>query len=166
VKSSYGGIVVNHTSLASVATVPFQGVYTASKAAIAMLSDTLRLELGALGVTVVDIKSGIVLSNLIKNGRDAKTPQLPDTSFYKPARDVVEKALSQENFVGVGSPAPVWAKAVVRDLLKKKPRTIIYKGKQAWLAWVIGFLPSGALDGTVKKLSGLDVVENIMKVGQ
>jgi NAD(P)-dependent dehydrogenase (short-subunit alcohol dehydrogenase family) len=166
VKSSHGGVVVNHTSLASVATVPFQGVYTASKAAIAMLSDTLRLELGVLGVTVVDIKSGIVLSNLIKNGKDAKKPQLPDTSFYIPARDVVEKALGQEKFVGVGSPAPVWAKAVVRDLLKKKPPMIIYKGEQAWLAWLIGFLPSGALDGTVKKISGLDVVEKIMKVGQ
>jgi 1-acylglycerone phosphate reductase len=166
VKSSHGGVVVNHTSLASVATVPFQGVYTASKAAIAMLSNTLRLELGVLGVTVVDIKSGIVLSNLIKNGKDAKKPQLPDTSFYIPARDVVEKALGQEKFVGVGSPAPVWAKAVVRDLLKKKPPMIIYKGEQAWLAWLIGFLPSGALDGTVKKISGLDVVEKIMKVGQ
>lgn len=165
-KSSHGGVVANHTSLASVTTVPFQGVYSASKAAIAMLSDTLRLELGALGITVVDMKTGLVRSNLIKNGQEAKPPRLPDTSFYIPARDIVEKALSQETFVGVGTPAPVWAKAVVKDLLKKKPPTIIYRGEQAWLAWLVGFLPVGTFDGTVKKLTGLDVVEKIMKVGR
>lgn len=164
-KSSHGGVVVNHTSLASVATVPFQGVYTASKAAIAMFSDTLRLELGTLGITVIDIKSGLVLSNLIKNVQETKQPRLPDTSFYLPARDIVEKALSQEKFVGAGTPAPVWAKAVVRDVLKRKPPMIIYKGEQAWLGWLIGFLPSGALDGTIKKITGLNVVEKIMKVG-
>lgn len=131
-----------------------------------MLSDTLRLELGALGATVIDVKSGIVRSNLIKNGQEAKPPQLPGTSFYSPARDIIEKALSHEKFVGAGSPAPVWAKAVVRDVLKRKPPMIIYKGEQAWLAWLVGFLPSGALDGTVKKITGLDVVEKIMKVGR
>jgi NAD(P)-dependent dehydrogenase (short-subunit alcohol dehydrogenase family) len=165
-KSSYGGVVANHTSLASVITVPFQGVYNASKAAIAMLSDTLRLELGALGITVVDMKTGVVRSNLIKNGQEAKPSRLADTSVYVPARDVVEKALSQEMFVDTGTPAPVWAKAVVKDLLKKKPPTIIYRGEQAWIAWLVGFLPFGALDGTVKKLTGLDIVEKMMKVGQ
>ncbi|CRG83547.1 hypothetical protein PISL3812_00900 [Talaromyces islandicus] len=165
-KSSYGGVVVNHTSLASTITVPFQGVYTASKAAIAKLSDTLRLELGALGITVVDMKTGLVRSNLIKNGQEAKPSRLPDTSLYIPAREVVEKALSQEMFVGLGTPPQVWANAVVKDLLKKKPPTIIYRGEQAWLGWVVGFLPFGVLDGTFKKLTGLDIVEKIMKVGR
>jgi NAD(P)-dependent dehydrogenase (short-subunit alcohol dehydrogenase family) len=91
-KSPHGGFVVNQFSVGSVAVLPFQGVYTASKAAIAMLSDTLRLELGVLGISVVDLKTGVVRSNLTKNQKEVKPPTLPENSVCCPAREVVEKA--------------------------------------------------------------------------
>ncbi|KAJ5704878.1 hypothetical protein N7536_000567 [Penicillium majusculum] len=154
-KSPHGGLIVNQSSVGSVAVLPFQGVYTASKAAIAMLSDTLRLELGILGITVVDLKTGV----------EAKLPTLPEKSIYYPAREVVEKALSQDAFAEGGMPTLQWATAVVGDLLKKKPPPVIWRGEQAWIVRLISVLPFGMFDGMLKKLTGLDVVEQIMKVG-
>jgi short-subunit dehydrogenase len=60
------GTIVNHTSAASVCTIPFQSAYNASKAAMAAFSDSQRLELEPFGVRVVDLKTGVVSSNLGK----------------------------------------------------------------------------------------------------
>ncbi|KAL3419168.1 short-chain dehydrogenase [Phlyctema vagabunda] len=164
VQSSAGPMVVNQTSVGSVAVLPFQGVYTASKAAVAMLSDTLRLELGVLGIRVVDLKTGLVRSNLIRNQKEAKPPRLPGHSVYYPAREVVEKALSQDSFADGGMPTLDWATAVVGDLAKSKPPPVIWRGEQAWVVRLISVLPFGMFDGILKKLTGLDIVEKTMKV--
>jgi short-subunit dehydrogenase len=60
-------IIINQTSVGSITVLPFQSVYTASKGAIAMFSNSIWLELDAFGITAVDLKTGVVRSNLIKN---------------------------------------------------------------------------------------------------
>jgi 1-acylglycerone phosphate reductase len=52
-----GALIVNHTSAGSMITLPFNGAYSASKAASAMLSEALRLELQPFGIKVVDLKT-------------------------------------------------------------------------------------------------------------
>lgn len=47
-KSKLGGIIVNHTSTSSVLNPPFSGLYGASKAALAMLTVSLRAEFVSL----------------------------------------------------------------------------------------------------------------------
>jgi short-subunit dehydrogenase len=71
-RSSYGGLIVNQTSIGACLTTPFQSVYNASKAAFAMFSDTLRLEMQPFGITVVDLRTGVVRSNLISNVRQSQ----------------------------------------------------------------------------------------------
>ncbi|KAK9342488.1 hypothetical protein V1522DRAFT_425024 [Lipomyces starkeyi] len=58
-----------------------------------------------------------------------------------------------------GMPASHWAGQVVQDLLKKKPPLTIWKGSQAMLGRIGTVLPHGMLDGTMKKMTGLDIVE-------
>lgn len=151
------GIIVNHTSAASVIAVPFQSVYNASKAAMSMFSDTERLELEPFGVRVVDLKSGYVKSNL--NFHTEGFQGLPKGSIYEPAKETVESSMRGDGLVKLGVPAHEWAKQVVHDLLKKKPPANIWRGAAAFLVWVGTFLPYGMLDRTVKKSSGFDVVE-------
>ena len=57
------GMIVNQTSVLATTRGPFQSAYNASKAAMAMFTDALRLELEPFGVTVVDLKTGAVASN-------------------------------------------------------------------------------------------------------
>lgn len=161
------GMIVTNTSAAVAGPIPFQSVYNASKAALAMFSDTLRLELQPFGITVVNLKTGYVKSNLVQNTLDTKKDHLPKGSIYEPVRELVEQSLRQEKLQNKGIPAQQWAKEVVQDLLKASPPPVIWRGETAFMAWMMGFLPSVLVDGFVKKLVGLDVIQQtLQKLGR
>lgn len=153
------GMIVNHTSVVAAAAVPFQSAYNASKAAISMFSDCQRLELEPFGVRVIDLKTGAVTSNLIKNQKVLTPMSLPKGSIYEPAREAVESAMRNDKMANVGTPADQWAKEVVKDLLRKRTPLIIWRGANAWLVWIGTMMPHGMMDSMIKKMTGLDVVE-------
>jgi 1-acylglycerone phosphate reductase len=156
------GMIVNQTSVASVVTLPFQSAYNASKAAMAMFSDSQRLELKPFGITVVDLKTGNVQSNIIQNHQ---VERLPDGSIYELAREVVEKSIGGRDNLKSQTSAEQWAEQVVRDLLKTKPPHLVWRGGPAWQTYLVRLgllLPVGTLDGEIKKFSGLDRVEQIV----
>ncbi|KAL9612724.1 MAG: hypothetical protein Q9167_002715, partial [Letrouitia subvulpina] len=158
-----GGMIVNNTSVAAVTTLPFQAAYNSSKAAMAMISDILRLELEPFGIKVIDLRTGVVKSNIIQNLRALTPVSLPQGSIYEPAREVVEKALRLELFEGEGLEADRWARQVVQDLLKKNPPPVIWRGGSAWLTRIVSISPFGWFDGMVKRMYGLDVVERVIR---
>ncbi|OOF91357.1 hypothetical protein ASPCADRAFT_400128 [Aspergillus carbonarius ITEM 5010] len=119
-KSASGGMVVNQTSLAMITVLPLQGVYSASKAAVSVVSETMRLELGVLGVKVVELRTGLVKSNLTSGENARGGPRLPVGSVYEGARELVERAMRQEEFHGKGMDRDEWARKVVGDLLGRK----------------------------------------------
>ena len=128
-------MIVNHTSVGSVTALPFQGVYNASKAALAMLSETMRLELAPFGIKVVDLKTAGVRTNIISNSNvnsnaDSNTRQLPQGSIYAPAREVIEKPMSQEGLREIGMTPEQWANEVSALLLGESPPAQIWKGEK------------------------------------
>lgn len=135
---------------------------------MAMFSATQRLELAPFGITVLELKTGIVRSNFITNhqkeNRDSKAESchLPKDSIYDPAREIVEKALSQDEFTDKGMKAEEWAKGVARDIVRGKT-PVIWRGDEAFLARIASSLPFGWFDGLVKRMTGLDLVEQIVK---
>ena len=157
------GMIVNQTSIASVTTLPFQSAYTASKAAMAMFSDSQRLELEPFGITVVDLKTGLVTSNFVKNQKEVIQASLPKGSIYEPAKEAVEKTMRSDDYEDSGMPTQQWAGLVVKDLLKKRPPPVIWRGAQAWLVRIGTVLPFGMLDGMIKKMSGVDIVEQMVR---
>lgn len=157
------GMIVNQTSVTANTTIPFQSVYNASKAAIAMFSDTERLELKPFGVKVIELKTGVVLSNLIKNQKEQTNILLPEDSIYHPAREAVEATLRFDTVQGTGTPAKEWAAQVVQDLLKNRPPLVIWRGAHAMSSRIGTLLPHGMLDGTMKKMTRLDIIEEIVR---
>ena len=157
------GMIVNQTSVAAVTTLPFHAIYNSSKAAMAMLSDSLRLELQPFGITVVDLRTAMVKSNIYKNMNSSQQPCLPKGPIYEPAKETMEKVMRQEGFQGKGVPTNQWAKQVVQDLLKKTPPPVIWRGESAWLTRLAAVLPFGLFDGMIKKLTGLDLVEQALR---
>ncbi|KAF7526513.1 hypothetical protein G7054_g10726 [Neopestalotiopsis clavispora] len=158
------GMIVNQTSVVAAAAVPFQSAYNASKAAISMFSDCQRLELEPFGVKVIDLKTGAVASNLIKNQKTLTPITLPRDSIYEPARDAVEAAMRNDKMADVGTPANQWAKEVVGDLTRKSPPLVIWRGANAKLGRFGTIMPHGMMDSTIKKMTGLDVVEQKVRV--
>ena len=100
---------------------------------MASLSASLRLELQSFGITVIDLRTAVVKTNLIKNLNEVQRPSLPNDSIYQPAKEAVQKAMRQEGFENTGMPAKQWAESVVQDLLKKCPPSVIWRGESAWL---------------------------------
>ncbi|KAB5533359.1 hypothetical protein GE09DRAFT_1291502 [Coniochaeta sp. 2T2.1] len=156
-------IIANHTSTAACLAIPFQSIYNSSKAALASLSNTMRLELAPFKIKVVDIRSGIIKTNLIKNLQDLKHPTLPLGSVYDPAREIMGKILRQENFEAQGTPVDQWADLVVEDLKKQNLPPVIWRGESALTVWISTVLPFGVLDGTLKKLTGLDTIAQVIR---
>ncbi|KAK7708883.1 hypothetical protein SLS63_013365 [Diaporthe eres] len=162
-KSKGPGMIVNQTSIGGVSTIPFRAIYHSAKAAFVMISDTMRLELQPFGIKVIDLRTGIIKTNLIRNIQQTKRTELPKGSIFEPARDLVERELAQMDHEEEGTDLSEWVQSVVGELLKPNPPPVIWKGEKALLSRIATVAPFGTFDGLVRKLSGFDKVEQRLR---
>jgi len=80
------GTFVNITSIGGHLNVPFMGLYSGSKRALEILSETLRLEMEPFGVKVVEVVTGAVVSKGQTYFQDMK---LPANSIFLPIEDTI-----------------------------------------------------------------------------
>lgn len=149
------GVVVMNSSVTSVVPVPGMGIYNASKAALAMLTDTLRLEVAPFGIRVVELKTGTVESNFHENGGKAV---LPADSLYAPIKADMETLINgtAKEDTSRRMDASVWAKQVVGQLVKSDPPTKVWKGGAAGTIYWVTTLPLQTfMQGTLAKVAGL-----------
>lgn len=159
------GIIVNQTSTAGLFPIAFQSTYNASKAAMIMFSDCMRLELAPLGVRVVDLKTSSAAANGFKNQAEKEMgARLPKGSLYESARAEVEKTMNGERFP-VEVTAEQWAQQVAKEILKSQPPRDIWGGTKAWLAWLSTLRPFSLPETMLKKMVGLDVIAQTLKRG-
>lgn len=148
------GVVVMNSSVASVLPVPGMGIYGASKAALVMLTDTLRLEVAPFGIRVVELKTGAVESNFHNGGKVV----LSADSMYAPIKAEMEALMNgttkEDTSRRMG--ASVWAEQVVGQLVKSDPPTKVWKGGAAGMTYWITTLPlQRFMQGTLAKIAGL-----------
>ncbi len=98
-------------SLAGRIALPFQGHYSATKAAIASLSDALRMELAPHGVRVTSVEP----SDFATGFTDARCSSLPAGSPYAERR---ARCLTEVERQERGAPGPELVAEVVRQLLE------------------------------------------------
>ncbi|KAI1619905.1 1-acylglycerone phosphate reductase [Exophiala viscosa] len=154
--------VVNQTSIASVIGLPWQATYNASKAALASITGTLRLELEPFNIKVVDLRTGAVKTTFFANMGTRYDTELPKDSIYKPIEGKISKMIGGElgpEFMDVDK----WAARVVSDLSKQTPPREIWRGSDATKIWLVSCLPTWLTDGFLKKMSGVDVLEQEIK---
>jgi 1-acylglycerone phosphate reductase len=163
-RGAFKAMIVNHTSVGSVTALPFQGTYNASKAALAMLTQTMRMELEAFDIRVIELKTAGVKTNIINNNNvNSKADTLPRESIFDPAREVVEKAMSQQELASRGISPEQWASEVAALLLSNNPPRVIWKGESAFMARIGSMIPGNLFEGMMKKMTKLDVVEGIIR---
>ena len=161
--------IVNQVSISAATPVPWIGIYGASKAALAHLTDTMRVEMSCFGIHVVNLMTGMVATNFGSNTKKAEQgaeATLPANSIWAPARAVVERCLSGEAFTQAATPVDQYAEAVVAAIMKKpgNPPTRVWKGASAFLVWFARrFMPFTFLDGEMRKMGKLDEVTRLVK---
>jgi len=74
-RASGGGVVCNVTSCSYLMAVPFYAAYRASKAAVAALGESLRVELAPLGIRVLEVLPGPIDTDML-----AASDRLPEAA--------------------------------------------------------------------------------------
>lgn len=154
------GVVINNTSVVAVLANPFQGIYNASKAAAAMLTENMRIEFAPLGVRVIDLRTGAVKSKIFDN-MPAAASVIPANSLYWPAKKEIEmtmggKTLSDNQKMDQA----VFAKKIADDVLKSSPRSASWRGGMATLVWLLTSITwYGALDSMLTRGMGFEKIK-------
>ncbi len=131
-----GGTIVNIGSLGGRLALPYQGLYSASKAALAMYTDALRMELFSSKVRVCLVEPGDTKTDF----DDGRIP----SELYDPDKDVAAtRAIDiMRAAESKGSDARVVADAVWRAIEAKRPRPRYLTGPDAkGLGLLLRFLP-------------------------
>jgi len=89
------GRIVNISSLSGLLAVPFLGPYNASKAAVESLSDTMRREVGPLGVDVIAIQPGTTRTPLWDKAEQIDLTPYEGTAYERPVNTVRNKAIGK-----------------------------------------------------------------------
>lgn len=137
--ASGDGRVVNIGSVSGVTATPFAGAYSASKAALHLLSDALRMELAPFGVKVVTVQPGAVASRFGANAAEAAFQAGPG-SRYQPVADMVQQRarLSESD----PTPAERVARRILDRALRPRPPAVIRVARGSRLLPLLGRLPA------------------------
>jgi len=151
------GKIVNIGSVAAMVPVVFSSAYNASKAALLSYGDTLRVEMEPFGVQVVTVVTGGVATNIIQNKNF--DININPGSLYYPMRDLYHSrrpgsSKLRREFIAT---AEDYARYVVSQTMRARPRPWLWRGSYAFIAWVLSFMPTGFMDGVMSRRFGLDI---------
>ncbi|RKR13357.1 short-subunit dehydrogenase [Maribacter vaceletii] len=111
------GLIINITSIAGYMGLPYRGIYSATKGALNIVTETLRMETKDFGVQITSLAPGDFATN-IAAGR-YHSPILENSPYKKPYSQTLE-AIDADVDSG-GDPIMV-AKAVLKIINTPKPR--------------------------------------------
>lgn len=145
--------IVNIGSVVGVHTTPFAGPYSASKAALHRLNDTLRMELAPFGIQVILIQPGAVQSAMGDNA--AANTTVDGLGPYARIADRIQSRarLSQE---GKPTPAKELATTIVDAALADKPPSLVRAGASSWVLPALErWAPTSIADRLLSRKFGL-----------
>lgn len=148
------GRIIMIGSIAGRLAAPFIGPYSASKAALASLADSLRIELASAGIAVSLFEFAAVKTPIWAKGRALKddlVTRLPHEAIerYAPVIDAIVRQTEHEERVGM-DPAIV-AGVIAQALRAPYPRARYVVGSQAKMQAVVAFLPHKTRDGLIRR---------------
>lgn len=153
------GRIVNISSVGAHIAIPFGGVLTASKAAVGLLSDALRMELSSFGVRVCVIEPASINTPAVEKtlgdveGVIRRLPPDGAQRYGDMLRAFTKHAYATELN---GSPPEIVARAVHHALTAARPRIRYTVGKGAKLLTILPrLLPDRLLDGIRLRIFGL-----------
>ena len=120
-RSQGSGLILNITSIAGYMGLPYRGIYSASKSALTMVSEALRLEVKDFGIDVVTLAPGDFATNIASGRYHAATG---DSSPY---HKVYERILTMINADVNSAEDPTSVAHKVFEIIGKSNPGVHYK---------------------------------------
>ena len=150
------GRIINVGAVTAYTAMPYLGAISASKAAIASLSDALRMELAPWDIPVVLVEPSALQTTIFAKAGSAADAAYQQTSrerqaLYAPAIAAVRASLAKQPV----SPPEVVVTTIVGALQARRPRTRYVVGRGASTVRMLRRLPDGTRDRLLRSQFGL-----------
>ncbi|KAJ6804640.1 short-chain dehydrogenase cctT-like [Iris pallida] len=144
------GKIVNVGSVTALAPGPWAGAYSAAKAALHAMTDTLRLELRPFGISVINVVPGGIRSNFGEHSM-ANYSRMPEWKLYKPYEASIRARTAQSQGPRA-TPAAELAKKTVSVVLKRNPPAWFSYGHLSTIFAIFYHLPLCLRDFVYRKI--------------
>lgn len=148
------GRIVNVGSVVGILPTPFAGAYCASKSAVHMMSEVLRMEVAPFGIDVVVVQPGGVKSSIAETGtRDVERYRSASSRYHAAYEGILKRAnASQDNPM----PAEDFARELVEQALADSPPRVIRLGTGSDVIPRLAELPPEQRDAMLSSNYGLN----------
>jgi short-subunit dehydrogenase len=120
-RSQKSGLIINITSIAGYMGLPYRSVYSASKGALELITEALRMEVKSMGITITNVAPGDFATN-IASGR-FHAPLLENSAYEIPYGNTLKL---MDEHVDSGSNPNEMAEEVYKIIQNPNPK-IHYK---------------------------------------
>ncbi|URC12307.1 SDR family oxidoreductase [Flavobacterium sp. B183] len=111
------GLIINITSIAGYMGLPYRSVYSASKGALELITEALRMEVKSFGIEITNVAPGDFATNIAAGRYHA--PVVKGSAYEKVYGDIL--ATMNEHVDAGGNPNEM-AEAVYKIIQKEKPK--------------------------------------------
>lgn len=115
------GLIINITSIAGYMGLPYRGIYSASKGALELITEALRMETKSFGITITNVAPGDFATNIAAGRYHA--PVIQGSAYEIPYGNTLKE---MNTHVDSGSNPNEMAEAIYAIILSKNPK-IHYK---------------------------------------
>jgi NAD(P)-dependent dehydrogenase (short-subunit alcohol dehydrogenase family) len=150
------GRIINVGSVVGILPTPFAAGYCASKSAVHMLSEVMRMEAKPFGIDVIVVQPGGVRSSIADSGaRDLERFKSPASRYHLAYAGIHKRAYaSQDNPM----PAEDFARELVTQAFANPPPRVIRLGTGAETLPRLAELPGEQRDAMLSANYGLDAL--------
>jgi NAD(P)-dependent dehydrogenase (short-subunit alcohol dehydrogenase family) len=152
----HSGLLINVGSVVGILPTPFAAAYCASKSAVHMLSDVMRIEVAPFGINVVVVQPGGVKSSIADNAARDIGRYREETSHYHRVYSGIEKRA----FASQDGPMPAedFARELVEQAFASPPPRVIRLGTGSDTLPRFAELPGEKRDAILSANYGLDTL--------
>ncbi|KZV63621.1 oxidoreductase [Peniophora sp. CONT] len=133
------GLIINVGSIFGTFAPPWSSIYGSSKAAVHMLTNSLKMELSPFNVSVMLVAPGAVRTGIANHS--ASSWSLPENSVYAEYADSIRQGLTAVQRTKALTPEQ-FAKPVVDKALRRSPPYFVSFAPAAGLFKLFSWLPS------------------------
>ena len=147
-RSQGKGLIVNITSIAGYMGLPFRGVYSASKGALELVTEALRMETQGFGINITNLAPGDFATNIASGRYHAPVKE------NSPYREVYQNSLDLMNAHVDSGKDPIMVAEKIFSIIKSNNPKVHYRvgtPLQKFSVFLKKILPDKVYEGMLKK---------------